>query len=129
MTTRTHYEIGYGKPPRHAQWKKGQSGNPAGRKKKPANVAALVAALLDKRVVVRRGKRMTRKTRLEHLLHRLIEKAIAGDPRLMQMALDEVRKDEVRAADRAPPVPDAADAEVLQALYRRLTRDAARETA
>lgn len=28
------YEIGYGKPPTHSRWKKGQSGNPKGRKRK-----------------------------------------------------------------------------------------------
>jgi hypothetical protein len=29
------YEIGYGKPPERTRWKKGQSGNPRGRPKKP----------------------------------------------------------------------------------------------
>src|SRR3546814_20339909 len=29
------YEVGYGKPPRHSRWQSGQSGNPAGAKKKP----------------------------------------------------------------------------------------------
>ena len=27
------YEVGYGKPPKHTQFKKGQSGNPKGRPK------------------------------------------------------------------------------------------------
>jgi len=127
MTTKTPYDIGYGKPPKHAQWKKGQSGNPGGRRKKPANLAALVTSLLDRRVVVRKGKTTTRRTQLEHLLTRLIEKAIAGDPRLMKMALDEVRRGEARAANDASVgdvASDAADAEVMEALFARLTRDA-----
>ena len=28
------YKVGYGKPPRHTQWKLDQSGNPSGRRKR-----------------------------------------------------------------------------------------------
>lgn len=28
-----NYQVGYGKPPKHSRWKKGQSGNPRGRPK------------------------------------------------------------------------------------------------
>ena len=103
MTTKTTYEVGYRKPPRHAQWKKGQSGNPGGRARKPANLGALVTALLGKRAVVRKGKTTARMTRLEHLLHRLIEKAVAGDPRLMKMALDDQPSPRLRLASEASP--------------------------
>lgn len=127
MTNKSDYKIGYRKPPKHAQWKKGQSGNPAGRPRRARDVAGLVATLLGQRVVVRKGKTTKRVTRLEHLLQRLIEKAIGGDPRLMKLALDEVRKDEAREGDDAPMAP--ADSEILQALYQRLMRDALRQAA
>lgn len=123
MTTKSGYQIGYGRPPRHAQWKKGQSGNPAGGRKKPKGVGPLVAALLAQPVVVRKGRTTTRMTRLEQLLRRLLEKAIAGDPRLMKMALDVACRDE--APEAAPKDLDAADAEVLAALFARLTGGAA----
>jgi hypothetical protein len=126
----TDYKIGYCKPPKRAQWKKGQSGNPAGRPRRPANVATLVSTLLGQRVVVRRGKTTKRMTRLEHLLHRLLEKAIAGDPRLMKMALDEARREEEsRVTDEAPEALDAKDREVMRALVERFTRDAERRVA
>ena len=126
MTTTKTYAVGYGKPPKHAQWKKGQSGNPGGRARKPANLASLVSALLAKRVVVRDGTTTARRTRLEHLLHRLLEKAIAGDPRLMKMALDEVRKyEEARGDDDTPgglsgEALSRVDAEVIEGLFVRL---------
>lgn len=123
--TRTDYDIGYCRPPRHAQWKKGQSGNPAGRKKRPEGVAALAAALLAQPVVVRQGKTTKRMTRLEQLLRRLLEKAVAGDPRLMKMALDEARREEARA-EKATPPPGPADAEVVAALLARLALKPAR---
>jgi hypothetical protein len=34
------YEVGYGKPPVHGQFRKGQSGNPGGRKPQPPEAAA-----------------------------------------------------------------------------------------
>ena len=34
------YEVGYGKPPRHTQFRKGQSGNPGGRPRRTATERA-----------------------------------------------------------------------------------------
>jgi hypothetical protein len=122
MAPKRHYDIGYGKPPKQAQWKKGQSGNPKGRPRRDRNISALVAALLGQRIVVRTGKTTKRRTRLEHLVHRLFERALSGDPRLMKMALDEARNDEARAVKHGPET-EPADREVLEALYRRLAQD------
>ena len=42
-------EIGYKKPPTQSQWKKGQSGNPSGKKKaQPAPVMTLLAWIAEK---------------------------------------------------------------------------------
>ena len=43
MTTSKESEVGYGKPPEHAKWKKGQCGNPKRIRKRPVKpVAELV---------------------------------------------------------------------------------------
>jgi len=114
-----NYDVGYGKPPKHAQWKKGQSGNPEGGRRRPTDVAALTAQLLSKRVVVRSGKTTKRVTRLEQILSRLIEKALQGDPRTLKMVLDEMRKVDARAENDAPAPLEAADLEVIEAARRR----------
>ena len=45
------YEVGYGKPPRHTRFKKGEaSANPLGRPRK--NLAASLVERLNKKVVV-----------------------------------------------------------------------------
>jgi len=128
MASGRHYDIGYGKPPKHTQWKKGQSGNPKGRPRRDLNVSALLATLLVQRIVVRTGKTTTRRTRIEHLVHRLFERALEGDPRLMKMVFDEARKNEECGETDAPEMGQA-DREVIEAFIRRLKGDAYEQAA
>jgi S-adenosylmethionine/arginine decarboxylase-like enzyme len=44
--------VGYGKPPLHTRFKKGQSGNPRGRPRGAKNLSTLVSDALDQTVVV-----------------------------------------------------------------------------
>jgi Family of unknown function (DUF5681) len=46
------YEVGYGKPPKAGQFRKGQSGNPKGRKRSEENFFAIFKRLVTKRVKV-----------------------------------------------------------------------------
>ncbi|MFG1261012.1 DUF5681 domain-containing protein [Xanthobacter flavus] len=52
---RTDYEVGYRKPPVHARFKKGQSGNPKGRCKGTQNLATDFGEELGERIRVREG--------------------------------------------------------------------------
>lgn len=63
------YEVGYGKPPKHTQFKKGCSGNRKGRPKKRKGEQQLLAEILDSEVEVN-GEKMTK--------HKLILLAIAN---------------------------------------------------
>ncbi len=47
------YAVGYGKPPRSSQWKKGQSGNPGGRPKTRIDLVKDAAAILSEPVTAR----------------------------------------------------------------------------
>ena len=55
------YEVGYGKPPRDNRFKKGQSGNPKGRKRGTKNkineksLASIVMAVANREITVREG--------------------------------------------------------------------------
>ena len=40
------YEVGYGKPPKHSQFKRGQSGNPQGRKKQDRTIRAIMQKII-----------------------------------------------------------------------------------
>jgi uncharacterized protein DUF5681 len=47
------YEVGFGKPPKASQWKKGQSGNPGGRPKTRIDLLQDAAAILAEPVTAR----------------------------------------------------------------------------
>ena len=57
------YEVGYGKPPRHTRFVKGQSGNPRGRPPGAKNMKTLLTKALNELVVVtdNGGRRMVTK--------------------------------------------------------------------
>ena len=85
-----NYEVGYGKPPQDTRWKKGQSGNPSGRKKqiaaRPPSVAEMLEDMLNETVRVQVGGRIKRMTRLEAMLRNQVNKA-AGSERAFNQVL------------------------------------------
>lgn len=56
------YTVGYGKPPRHTRFQKGQSGNPRGRPKGARGLKADLRAELSERVRVTENGRTRRLT-------------------------------------------------------------------
>jgi hypothetical protein len=71
------YEIGHSRPPEHTRFKKGVSGNPAGRP--PRHLSDLVASTLDAPVPVRRGGKPQNMSGFEAGARRLCAQAVKGD--------------------------------------------------
>jgi hypothetical protein len=65
------YEVGYAKPPKQSQFKRGQSGNPSGRSKNRASYAALIRLELDKTITLGRGDNARTMTKREFVSLRL----------------------------------------------------------
>lgn len=73
------YEIGYGKPPKEYQFKKGQSGNKKGRPKNSKNTYVLLDEILRQTIpITENGKLMHISKRNAVLIH-LVNKAVKGD--------------------------------------------------
>lgn len=103
------YDVGFGKPPKDTQFRKGRSGNPRGRPKGTKNLKTDLTEELQELISVREGN--TRKTisKQRAMLKSLIAKAVQGDTRavntVLQMLNRLVLADEATEAD----IPLAAD--------------------
>ena len=81
------YAVGFGKPPAHARFKPGQSGNPRGRPKTQKSDGQIVADILNARVLVNEAGEMKKITRREALYKNLVAKALQGHPGAQRLLL------------------------------------------
>jgi hypothetical protein len=104
------YEVGRGKPPVATRFKKGKSGNPAGRRKKePPEHApgSIIEAIDNEEIEVNfKGKRRRMK-RAEFEFRQLFAKAITGDLSAARLVVD------LAAEHLAPETRSASQHEVI----------------
>jgi len=72
------YDVGYGRPPKHTRFRKGQSGNLRGRPKGRLNATEALNRELDQMITVREGGKTIRMTKREAMIKRLAADAMAG---------------------------------------------------
>lgn len=82
------YAVGYKRPPQHTRFKKGQSGNPGGRRKQSsaAQENDREAVLSQPLTITFQGKRV-RVTARRALYHTLLTLALKGDLRAMALLM------------------------------------------
>lgn len=79
------YEVGYGRPPAHSQFKKGQSGNPKGRPRGTRNFKTDLEDELQERVRITEGGKSEEVSKQCAIIKRTVEKALKGDMRAATM--------------------------------------------
>lgn len=116
--TGKHYKVGHGKPPKEHQFKKGQSGNPRGRKPRVKNASTLIQIELDKLIVVRDGDQERKISKREAFITSLVNDAITNKPR--------ARSDLLKLLDVSPPpepfVPNEDDEAALDEFLERMRK-------
>lgn len=128
---RSHYEVGYGKPPKHSRFQPGQSGNPKGRPPGSKNFSTLINHELDSTMTVREGGRVIKLTKREIVAKQLVKKSMEGDHRGQQILLkfdQQLAASEQSANGNGPPAdaplePD--DRAILDAFAAMLIEGAA----
>jgi hypothetical protein len=123
MTSR--YKIGYKNPPLHTRFKKGESGNPAGRPKYAKNLKTDLLEELRETLVVREGSRPRRVSKQRALIKSLIAKGIKGDSaaaaRLLELCIRVFGVDDENSAEPVQAL-SKDEREVLADAEARLTQ-------
>ena len=113
MSAEDDDKVGYCKPPKHSRFKPGQSGNPLGRPRKNRSIETMIKRELDQMVVIKEGGREIRLRKVEALIKQLVNRAISGDQKPMQLVIAHLEKHK----DIEPfAATEADDAELLKAL-------------
>ena len=82
------YEVGYGKPPKANRFKKGQSGNPKGRKKQDRTIRAIMQKISAETVTVKLPEGSRQMAALEFVLLSMRNRAAKGDNRATSQFID-----------------------------------------
>ncbi len=115
-------KVGYRKPPRHGQFKKGRSGNPRGRPKGSRNLATMLADIIAEPVAITENGQRRSISKLEAAAKQLVNRAATGDPKATQQLFSLVQWVEGRSEALAPATEplSEADREVIATIYARL---------
>lgn len=109
-----HDERGYGRPPKHSQFKKGRSGNPRGRPKGASSFKADLAAELQEKLALTENGKERKITKQRAFIKTLTAAAIKKDIRAVNALLACMRYFGVGAEEQAAENVDVEDLDMLE---------------
>ena len=117
------YEVGYGKPPRHTRFLKGQSGNPRGRPSGAKNFTTLLRETLNETVIVTENGGRRKVSKRQAIITQLVNRSATADFRAIKILLDIMRDIERQTEPTAPETSDfsEADEKVLEQIRARFS--------
>jgi hypothetical protein len=118
------YEVGYGKPPQHTRFAKGQSGNPRGRPPGAKSFTTLLDEALNERVLVAENGGRRKVSKRQAIVTQLVNRAATADFRAMKMLLDFARDTERQSEPGSSETAEfsEADEKVLEQLRARFSK-------
>jgi hypothetical protein len=115
------YDVGYGKPPRHSRFQKGQSGNPRGRPSGSKNLSTLLSEALNEPVIVTENGKRRKISKRQAVITQLVNQSAKGDFRAAKILLDILHDIEARTEPQTPENSiGLADEKVIEQLKARL---------
>ena len=118
------YEVGYGKPPHHTRFKKGQSGNPRGRPSGSKNLATVLSEALNELVIVAENGGRRKITKRQAIITQLVNQSAKADWRATKILLDILQAIESRSEPAAAETSSfsEADEKVIEQLRARFSK-------
>ena len=117
-------DVGYKKPPRHSQFKKGQSGNAKGRPRGTRNFQSDLRDELAELVNVRENGSVTRVSSQRAALKQLRAKALKGDQRALDKLLALAERHGIDdAADEAEHALSESDQQIVDRFKQRAVKE------
>ncbi len=117
-------DVGYGKPPRHSQFKKGTSGNPNGRPPGTRNFRSDLRDELAELVNVRQGGSVSRVSSQRAALMKLRDKALSGDQRALDKMIALAERHGIEdAADEAEHELSQSDQQIMERFKERAIQE------
>jgi hypothetical protein len=109
------YDVGYKKPPKHTQFKPGQSGHPKGRTKGAKNLKTELMEELHEMIPIKEDGKAKKVSKQRAMLKALTAKALHGDTRAANTILNMVLKIIHEEDDGSEPVDlTATDVAILK---------------
>ena len=121
---RGDYEVGYGKPPRHTRFAKGQSGNPRGRPCGAKNFTTLLQEALDEPVTVTENGGRRKVSKRQAIVTQLVNRSATADFRAIKILLDKLRDIERQTEPASAGTAEFSEAEekVLEQIRSRFSK-------
>lgn len=88
----SEYDVGYKKPPKKSQFKKGSSGNPKGRPKGKKSLTSTGLDLFHKPVTVLQNGKPIKISMIDAVRAKLLATAMKGDLKAMKLVFDQYDK-------------------------------------
>src|SRR5262252_279097 len=118
------YEVGYGKPPQHTRFAKGQSGNPRGRPPGAKSFNTLLDEALNERVLVAENGGRRKVSKRQAIVTQLVNRAATGNHPALKILLDVVRDSERQIEPASPESAAFTEAEerVIEQIKARFSK-------
>ena len=115
------YDVGYGRPPQSGRFKKGQSGNPAGRRAEQERFASVLREELANEIVMKIGDKKIKASVMRGLTKLMINMALTGDKKALSELMRQINRyfPEPPASEDGSLPPAEEDLKILENYVRR----------